>query len=143
MQSPTTRVSFPTAIARVATAALIALVSAACSGGDEPAADGGSGGGDACDPGFGTLVVCVYDDATSTTPLAGAEVTIRRDAMDIPWIIRAGDDGCTDETVDVGAWEMSAKNAAGDCVTSFEPIEVRGCEINALDVYVIAFCTDG
>jgi len=77
--------------------------------------------------------------APSTTPFGGRYLGPVR----APWIMRAGEDGCTEERVEVGTWQMSASDASGPCVTPFEPISIEPCATTVEDAYVIGWCVDG
>lgn len=121
--------------------AWLTVLLAAC-GGSTPGR--GDAGADAsCEGELGMLSVCVYGDARSTAPLPNGTVTVRRDAEDVPWIMRAGEDGCTEERLEPGFWEVSANDASGTCATPFEPVEVRACERLEVRKEVNAHCVDG
>ncbi|MCZ7678578.1 MAG: hypothetical protein M5U28_07315 [Sandaracinaceae bacterium] len=121
--------------------ALLSALLAACGGSAAPADDGGTDA--SCAGELGTLRVCVYGDALSTAPLPNGTVTVRRDAEDVPWIMRAEEDGCTEELLELGFWEVSANDASGTCATPFEAVEVRACERLELRKDVNAHCVDG
>lgn len=106
--------------------------------------DGGPVGTDAgaCSPGFGILEVCVYSDMTSTAPSAGAVVTARRSATDVPFVMRAPE-GCSHEELEVGTWELSGNDPSGTCPTPFEPVTITACETTSLRVEYINSCVDG
>lgn len=114
----------------------MALLGAGCSGGS-----GGSPDASTCDPGYGELVVCVYEDETSATP-TGGEVTARRSETDVPFIMPAPD-GCSREQVEVGTWQVSGNDPSGTCPTPYEPVEVRECETTTHRVEYIFHCVDG
>lgn len=101
-------------------------------------------GGDAsaCTPGFGTLEVCIYADMSSTTPSSGSEATARRSASDVPFVMRAPE-GCTNEDLEVGTWEVSGDDGSGTCTTPFEPVTIIECETTRLRVEYINYCVDG
>lgn len=115
----------------------IVLLFAAC---DAPTLDHDAGADAAC--ALGALSVCIYNDSTSTAPMSGT-VTVRRDEADVPWIMRAGEDGCTDELLEPGTWQMSASDSTGTCVTPFEAVEIRPCERTEVRAEVINHCVDG
>ncbi|MBX3271408.1 MAG: hypothetical protein KF729_14170 [Sandaracinaceae bacterium] len=112
----------------------LALLLAGCSG--TGPAPGDAGG---CTPGYGVIEVCVYLDATSERPLAGAEVTARRGEADVPFLIRAPE-GCAREELEAGTWEVRGDDATGNCTTSFERVEVRACETTPVRIDVAVFC---
>ncbi|MCA9609850.1 MAG: hypothetical protein KC619_29835 [Myxococcales bacterium] len=114
----------------------VALVLAGCSGGGSGDPDGST-----CDPGYGELVVCIYSDATSTTP-TGGDATARRSETDVPFLMPAPD-GCSREQIEVGTWQVSGNDSSGTCPTPFEPVEVRECETTTVRVDYIDYCVDG
>jgi hypothetical protein len=134
-------------VSKVIAVALVSVALAVGCGedGDVPADGAVDAPGDAaCDPAYGTLRVCVYYDETATSGLPDAEVTIRRSEDDVPWLMRVMDDGCVEENVEVGGWQLSAVDEPmGFCRTPFMPILVDPCETTTLDVYVLSSCVDG
>ncbi|MCB9593653.1 MAG: hypothetical protein H6719_13050 [Sandaracinaceae bacterium] len=116
---------------------LLVVASVGCSGGT-----GGDPDASSCDPGFGTLEVCVFSDSTSTSPSPGAEVTGRRSETDVPFLMPAPE-GCSREQVEVGTWQVSGNDSSGTCPTPFEPVEVRECETTTHRVEYINSCVDG
>ncbi len=116
------------------------LALAAC---DPAAAPDDAGPRDSCDGTLGVLRVCIYGDAASATTLADGSATARRDASDIPWMMRAGDDGCTEERMEPGTWELSATDSTGTCTTPFTPVEIRACEVTEIRAEVDMYCVDG
>ncbi len=123
---------------RVAIAVMLVL-SAGC----DAAVGASDAGTDACVDDLATLRVCIYDDESSTSTLGGGSVTLRRDEADVPWLMQASDDGCTEERVEPGTWEYRASDASGTCVTPFMPLELRPCERVELRAEVIDYCVDG
>lgn len=116
-----------------------AILLAGCSGGA-----GADAGGDArgCDPGYGTLEVCIFSDATSTMPTPGSEATARRSETDVPFLMPAPD-GCSLEQLEVGTWQVSGDDPSGTCATPFEPVVIRECETTTHRVEYIMHCVDG
>jgi hypothetical protein len=110
--------------------------------GCDAATETDAGGPDACEPTLGVLEVCIYGDATSTEPMGGT-VTARRTPTDVPWIMRSGDDGCTRELVEIGAWEVQASDTSGTCTAPFSTIEIRSCEVTTVRSEVNMWCVDG
>lgn len=121
-------------------ALLFALLLAGCAV-DASGRDELDAGTDACDPTLGTLEVCIYGDATSTMAIGG-EVTARRSETDVPFLMRAGDDGCAREQLEVGTWEVSADDGSGSCTTPFEPVEILPCETTTVRAEVFMWCVD-
>ena len=114
---------------------LLALTLSACASTAPASGDAGP----SCAPGYGVVEVCVYLDATSERPLAGAEVTARRSDADVPFLIRAPE-GCAREELEEGTWEVRGDDATGSCTTSFERVVVRACETTPIRIDVGASC---
>lgn len=92
----------------------------------------------------GTVRACVYWSEDDPSPMDGGSVRARRGADDDePIEVLIDATGCADVLLDAGTWELSASNAYGDCVTSYEPFEVLACDTLEVDFFVMLWCMDG
>ncbi|MBW2461783.1 MAG: hypothetical protein JRH11_09060 [Deltaproteobacteria bacterium] len=108
-------------------------------GDDTGAADAG-GAADACD-GRAILRVCVLELGEFVSPTA--TVTMIQSPTDVPYEGRVGEDGCTENPVEVDRpWQVTARSPDGCSTSSPTEVTVTACETTEITISMDS-CTDG